>query len=170
MAVDQGSRLVQVGRRATPAIIALILLLLSLMPFGLPGVGRVMPPLALMAVFYWSIYRPDLFPLLAAFGLGLLQDLLSGGPPGLFAAIYVAVQAVMASQRRSFIGRAFAIEWFGFGVVVIAATLAAWAVSSGYYARVLRPEAFLTQAFLAVAIYPALNWTMSRLRRAVSHI
>ncbi|MBM3504748.1 MAG: rod shape-determining protein MreD [Alphaproteobacteria bacterium] len=170
MADDRGSRLALRSRQATPSLIALVLILVSQLPLGITQVGLVMPPLALMAVFFWGIYRPDLLPLAAAFAIGLFQDLLTGGPPGLFAAVYVAVRAVMAQQRRSFVGRAFAIEWFGFGVVALTVTFASWAVTSAYFGRLLQPGLFLTQGLLSIALYPVLNWTMVRLRRAVSHI
>ena len=166
----QLSRLAQTGRQGTPAAITFALVFLSLIPFGLPHIGLVMPPLALMAVYFWGIYRPDLLPGPAVFALGLLQDVLSGGPIGLYAGLYVGVHAVMSSQRRVFLGRAFTIEWFGFTVVAVGTFLLVWVVASVYYGKVLRPAFLGVQALLSVALYPALAWAMIRVRRAVSQI
>ncbi len=53
--------------------------------------GLVPPPLlALMPVYFWCLVRPDLMPPAAAFAIGVLEDLFSGGPPGVWGASFVA--------------------------------------------------------------------------------
>ncbi|MSO65313.1 MAG: rod shape-determining protein MreD [Alphaproteobacteria bacterium] len=163
-------RLTQIARLATPALITLAFVIFSMVPLGLPNIGLVMPPLALMSVFYWGIYRPDLLPSLAVFAFGVLQDILGGGPIGIYAVVYVGVHAVMASQRRFFLGKIFKIEWFGFTVIAVGAFFVVWAVVSAYYGKLLAPTAFAVQALLSIALYPTLTWAMVRVRRAVSQI
>ena len=59
-----------------------------------------------------DLLRPSL-----AFGLGLLQDLLSGTPLGMTPMIYVLVYWVVLTQRRFFLGTSFAMLWFGFALI-----------------------------------------------------
>ncbi len=160
----------QFGRSATPAMITLFLVFFSLMPLNLPGSAIIMPPLALMAVFYWSIYRPDLMPAAVAFVAGLLFDMVSGGPPGLYALVFVVVQAVAASQRRFFLGKVFPVEWLGFCLVVMGTFLVLWALGSLYVGAVVKGSTIAIQALLTITLYPVMTWVMIRARRAVSGI
>ena len=160
----------QFSRSATPAIITLFLVFFSLMPLNLPGSEIIMPPLALMAVFYWSIYRPDLMPAAVAFVAGLLFDMLSGGPPGLHAFVFVVVQAVAASQRRFFLGKVFPVEWLGFCLVAMGTFLVLWGLGSLYIGAIVKGSAIAIQALLTITLYPVMTWIMIRARRAVSGI
>ena len=45
------------------------------------------PLLALMPVYFWCLVRPDLMSPAAAFVIGMLEDILSGGPPGVWARV-----------------------------------------------------------------------------------
>ena len=56
-------------------------------------------PLFLMAVYYWSAYRPTLVPLWFVFFMGLLLDLLSGAPIGLNALVLVCLLYTSPSPR-----------------------------------------------------------------------
>lgn len=153
-----------VVRNLIPGIATLFLLLLSVVPLSTPHSALVMPPFALMGIYFWSVYRPDLMPMAAAFGIGLMQDMLSGGPPGLFAAAFLAVHAVMSWQRRFFVGKAFAVEWLGFALVVPPLFLGVWIVASLYYMKLLPAAELFVQGLLALAVYPAITWALGRLR------
>ncbi len=158
------------GRLATPAFVTLLLVFFSLMPLNLPDSEIIMPPLALMAVFYWSIYRPDLLPAAAAFAAGLLFDLMSGGPLGLLAFVFVVVQAVAATQRRFFLGKVFPIEWLGFCIIALGAFVAMWILGSIYIGAFVKAGPLAIQALLTISLYPMMTWLMIRVRRAVSGI
>jgi hypothetical protein len=78
--------------------------LIANMPISIFG-GHLPPPLlALMPVYFWCLVRPDLMPPWVAFAIGILEDLLSGGPPGVWAAAFVASYALVDRQRESFAG------------------------------------------------------------------
>jgi rod shape-determining protein MreD len=158
-----------VVRNLIPGLATLFLLFLSVVPLSTPNSALVLPPFALMGIYFWSVYRPDLLPMAAACGIGLMQDMLSGGPPGLFAAAYLCVHAVMSWQRRFFVGKAFAVEWLGFAVVVPPLYAGIWLIGSLYYLRVLPVGEIFVQGLLALAFYPAITWALGRLR-AVTRI
>ena len=48
------------ARRLVPFGVTLILMLFAITPTYVPGLSHVTPMYALMAVYFWSIYRPDL--------------------------------------------------------------------------------------------------------------
>ncbi len=75
------------ARGIVPGFVAVGLLLFSVLPLGLPYFGDVRPLLILIAVFYWSIFWPELMPAILVFAIGLGFDLLAGGPPGIMALV-----------------------------------------------------------------------------------
>lgn len=74
----------------------------------------VKPSFMLMAIFYWSIYRPTLIPSWAVFLMGLILDLVSGLPVGLNACLFVVIQRILIDQRLTFAGQAFVTVFFGY--------------------------------------------------------
>jgi rod shape-determining protein MreD len=161
---------VLVGRalRATiPGLTLILCIFVATIPMGLPYLSDVTPFLSLMAVYYWSIYRPDLMPAVVVFAGGLLQDVLTGGPVGLLALVLVLVHGVGVSQRGVFLGKSFQVEWWGFGLVTVAAVLFGWAAASLYFTTFIDSRAFVVQALLTVAIYPLVTRLFSRAARVL---
>jgi len=59
-------------------------------------------------------YAARLLPAVAAFALGLFQDLLTGAPLRSNALILVLTQWILRSQRRYLANRPFLLLWAGF--------------------------------------------------------
>jgi rod shape-determining protein MreD len=95
-------------------------------PISLLG-GLVPPPLlALVPVYFWCLVRPDLMTPAAALGIGFAEDVLSGGPPGIWTLSFVLTYSLVARQRDSFAGLG------GLAAVVGFATVAAFACAVAY--------------------------------------
>ena len=154
-------------RATIPGLTLLLCIFIATIPMGLPYLADVTPFLSLMAVYYWSIYRPDLMPSAVVFMGGLLQDVLTGGPVGLLALVLVLVHGVGVSQRRVFLGKSFQVEWWGFSLVTAGAVLFAWAAASIYFTTFIESRAFVVQALLTVAIYPLVTRLFSRASRVL---
>lgn len=151
----------------TPAALSLVAVLLAAVPFGLPFFGPVVPGFAVMSVFYWSIFRPELMPGWAAFILGLVQDALTGVPFGATSIILVLVQGICLSQRKVFVGKSFAIGWWGFVLMAGGAATVSWAIASLYALHLYDPRPVVVQFVLTVSIYPAVAWFFGRVEIAV---
>lgn len=162
-----GRRLARLLGQATPAALTMLLMLPSVLPIEAPRIGEITPMLTLMAVFYWSVYRPELLPPWVAFVIGLLQDLISGGPVGMTALVLVLVATYVATQRRVFLSRSFMVGWGGFALIALAVAAGSWAVASVYFGAVMRPAPLLLQAFATVLLYPAMVWLLARAQFAV---
>lgn len=113
-------------RLAVPQLLLFVLLALNLMTLPIPYAGSVKPMLVMMAVYYWSIYRPTLVPPWLCFCVGLLMDILSGMPPGLNAFILVALQWLVRDQRRFLMGQPYITIWAVFGFVMTTTALIEW--------------------------------------------
>lgn len=152
-------------RALLPILSSLALVLFGLLPLGLPHFDVVGPAFALMAVFYWSIFRSDLMTMVGAFAIGLLLDLLSGGPLGLNALALLLVHELGVSQRRVFLGSSFLVNWAAFALVVGAVQPLSWALVSLLHWQPLPVAPLVAQLALSLALYPGIYWLLSRLER-----
>lgn len=150
------------ARRLFPGASAFLLLLVGIVPLHLPSFPQVAPALPLIAVFYWTLYRPDLMPPWAVFLLGLVQDVLFATPIGVGACVFVLVHAAVSAQRRFFIGKSFGILWLGFALVVAVALPLSWLLNCIYYGRLVLPDALAFQALTTIGVFPAMCWLLLR--------
>ena len=159
-------RVDQTGRNIAPLALTVALMLIGMAPLHLPSYAAVAPSLPLMALYYWVIHRPDLLRPSMAFGLGLLQDLLSGTPLGMTPMIYILLYWVVLTQRRFFLGTSFAMLWFGFALIAFGAAFVGWFAYSILNLTILSPEPPLFQAIMTVTLFPPLSWLFIRIHRA----
>lgn len=167
MSPSLSQRLDRIARNVVPALLGVLLVLLSTIPFYIPGYAPTAANLVLMAVFYWAVHRPDLLSPFTVFLIGLLQDILVGMPPGMNAFVLLLVRTIAVSQSRVFRGRSFIILWWGFGLVAVASTFVIWLLSVIYALTLIDPLPGLFQAGMTTALFPFLaglfTWMQLRL-------
>ncbi len=151
-------RIDQSARGVTPFLLSVGLVLLSVVPMPLPGFAPIVPAFALMSIYLWAIYRPNLLPLSAVFTLGLLYDLLTGAPVGLFAVVFLTVYGVALTQRRFIAGKSFFIYWFGFAIIGFGAAIESWALASLWHLTLLDTQAVFFQYLVSLGIFPLVAW------------
>jgi rod shape-determining protein MreD len=150
-----------------PFFLTVALILLGAMPIAMPVDWPIAPAFGLMAVFYWSVYRPDLVPALAVFALGVLQDLISGGPLGLTAIIYLGTYGIVLNQRKIFLGKPFTMSWWGFMMVAIAASFVRWLLSSILAGRLLDIHRMVTELGATILLFPLAVWLFVATHRRI---
>ncbi|CAO3419678.1 rod shape-determining protein MreD [Azospirillum doebereinerae] len=159
-------RLDKAGRNLAPFAVTVMLVLIGLIPIPVPAYTPVAPQLTLISVYYWTIHRPDLMRPGVAFLLGLLQDLLIGGPLGVNALMLVVAQWAVLNQRRVFLASTFALLWIGFAMVMAGAVFLEWLAFSALSATAMPVKPALFQGLLTVAMFPAVGWLLIRMHRA----
>lgn len=143
-----------------PTLTTLFCVFAGVIPAGIPGFSAVSPLFSVAAIFFWVVSRPNLMPPAAVFAIGLLQDVLSGGPIGLWALTLLMVQYLSLSQRRFVVGQTFVLGWIGFSAIVIGAAGLTWLGACIYYGVLFSPAAVLIQAALTILVYPAVAWIL----------
>ena len=163
--LDQGARL------SMPFATAFLFALISAIPWPLPWLGGVAPPLALVAIYYWTVHRPDLFWPSMAFAIGFLNDIIHMLPLGLSAFVFVAAHHLVLTQRRFFVGHAFFMLWWGFALTMAVVMLTMWGLQCLIRWSMIPFLPVLLQAVLAIILFPLPAWLLIRLQRAVlSHV
>jgi rod shape-determining protein MreD len=150
------------ARQLTPFGLTLVLVVIGVVPFHIPGFARVVPLLPLMAIYHWAIFRPELMPSYAVFVIGILQDTLTGAPIGVNAMVFLIVYGVVLSQQRFFVGKSFAIIWLGFALVAAGAAAVSWVLVSAYNVTLVEPSAVLFQYLVTLGAFPLLAWLFTR--------
>ena len=145
-----------------PLLSALVLVLLGSMPLYIGHVGAVMPQLGVAAVFYWTIYRPDLMTYGAAFAVGLVADIVSGAPLGSTALAVIVVRRLVLAQRRYMIGKPFQVLWTGFLLASLAAAAIAWCAASLYLFHLIEVGPLLVRVAMSMVMFPAVAWLLAR--------
>ncbi|HEY5047816.1 MAG TPA: rod shape-determining protein MreD [Rhizomicrobium sp.] len=130
--------------------------------------GGVPPPLlSLMPVYFWCLVRPDLMPPGAAFAIGLTEDLLSGGPPGVWALSFLVCYAIVDRQRDIFAGLAGFGAILGFAAIVLGAAGVAYATVSLLNSRLLPVEMLLLEIAVSVTFYIPTLWLMNGIQHRI---
>jgi rod shape-determining protein MreD len=153
--------------RLGPVLTAVVCVMASVVPAHLPAFTAATPFFALMAIYYWTLYRPDLLPFAVVFAAGLLADLLEGAPLGMSSLVLLLAYGLVLSQREHLVMRRFTVIWLGFLAVAAAAAVVQWGVVSLFYGMVLDGRAFLFQGVLTVAVYPVVSYLLTRVQRTL---
>ncbi len=148
-----------------PSVVAVMMTLLSVIVWPLPYLGPVMPPLAFIALYYWSTHRPDLFPAGVAFAIGILNDIINDFPLGVSAFLFVLAHQIIWQQRRFFTGHSFFMLWSGFALAAGAMMICQWVLISLVQWQASPVLPVLIQTVLAILFFPLPCWVLIRLQR-----
>ena len=154
------------ARNTTPFGIAVLLVILNVIPTSIPDYAAITPTLALIGVYHWAIYRPNLLPLTAVFVLGLLQDILSGAPLGVYVLVFLTAYGIVLSQRRFLTGKSFMIYWLGFAVIAFGAGVESWVLASIWNFALLDFRSLFFQSLILLGLFPIVAWMLLRWQQA----
>ena len=149
--------------RLLPLASTLLLLALSLLapPFAAASLGAP-PPLAFIGVCVWAVQRPEAFGIVAAFLIGLLQDLLTGAPLGVTAFLYALAQR-QGSRRRATLRTVPPLWQWGAFVAALAVLIVAQTVIWGVLAdRPWQPAQAVWQWLAGTVCFVPVAWLLLR--------
>ncbi|MDZ4380047.1 MAG: rod shape-determining protein MreD [Parvibaculum sp.] len=150
-----------------PFAIGLACVLLAFVPLGRIVGSALTPAFPLMAIYYWAIVKPEMFPPFAVFAVGLIFDLVSGGAIGLWAFVYVITYAVVISQRMLLVNAPFSAFWIGFLATAAFAGLLAWAIVSVIHGIFVPPGSVIRHMAVTVAVFPVFAMLFGRIQTRV---
>jgi len=148
-----------------PVSFGVVLVMMVNLPVSVTGGLIPAPQLVLAPIYFWALVRPDLMPPIAALGLGLLEDLLSGGAPGVWGGGFLAAYAFSERQQDSLAGLSGSGAVLGFAAAMFIAAGTAYALAALAYWQWPPAAPVLLQSAVTVAFYPLLAAIMNRLHR-----
>jgi rod shape-determining protein MreD len=157
----------RIAKTVTPFVIGIVCVLLSFVPFGRIVGSPLAPAFPLMAIYYWAIVRPEMFPPLAVFAVGVLFDLLSGGEIGLWAFVYVVTYSIVITQRLMLVNVPFSAFWAGFAFTAAFAGALAWVVVSVIHGMLVPLGPVFWHMAVTVAVFPLFAMVFGRFETRV---
>lgn len=148
-------------RYIAPQTCVLGLLLLSAVPLRVPGFSYFVILLNAMAIYYWCIYNPRLFPGWFVFLLGMVQDLLYNTPLGVNALCNLLLYLSVLYMRRWFLEQSFIVLWLGFALYALLFSIVKGLIFAMLFSVFFIPQAAVMQWLLSVAFYPCIHWLFS---------
>jgi rod shape-determining protein MreD len=152
-------------RRLLPAASVMLASIVTTLPA--PLAWSVMPNFALLLVIIWASVQPRLMPVWAAFLLGLVHDLVAGGPFGISGLLFALAVAVVRVGEGRLEARWMAMDWLMAGMLVALAHGVLWLLLP--LAGVAAPaDPILLQAALTIAAFPAVLALAAMLHRRLA--
>ncbi|MGB4057876.1 MAG: rod shape-determining protein MreD, partial [Alphaproteobacteria bacterium] len=156
-------------RLVVPYGLMALLFFVGTVSFGAPLAAAVRPPLFLMAIYYWAIYRPSLIPAWLVFAAGILMDIIVGLPMGLNALAFVLVQWALSDQRRFLMGQSFLMIWIGFAIVSMAMGIVQWGIFGLLSEAWPSFKSLLFSVIFGVALFPLISALMHLTQKILPH-
>lgn len=157
----------RLGRVVLPCTLLLFFVLLTLAPVRVPYIADVLPLLPALVVFQFSLASPGRLPGPALLAMGILLDLLLGGPGapvGVSALGFILIRAVVVNNRRYLVGVPFLFQWVGFCLLVGGFLVLVWTFTALWTWTMVDPMPAMTQYAVAIVVYPLLAPLVARVR------
>ncbi len=161
------ARLDHIGRLALPGLILLFFVILTLAPLRVPYLSDTLPLLPALVVFQFSLAMPERLPGPLLLAMGVLLDLLLGGPGapvGVSALGFVLIRAAVVANRRYLVGVPFLFQWIGFCLLAWLFMVLVWGFTALWTWTALDPVPAMMQYAVVIVIYPLLAPVLARVR------
>ena len=143
-------------------------LLIQAAPLHLPGVWSDFVPLVpLMTLFLWSARRPEFTPPWLIFVIGVFQDLLTGGPLGIWPLAYLVAFGIARPRDEEGSQEIGALS-IRFAILCAIALLAAWLGGAMAYGELVGGPALLREGGPTILLFPLFAWIFGRRRERSS--
>ncbi len=155
------------GRAALPGAVLLFFVLMTLAPLRAPYLSDALPLLPALVVFQFSLATPERLPGPLLLAMGVLLDLLLGGPGapvGVSALGFVLIRASVIANRRYLVGVPFLFQWFGFCLLAWGFVMLVWCFTSLWTWTAIDPVPAMIQYVVVAVIYPLLAPLLARVR------
>ena len=155
------------GRVLLPGTLLLFFVLLTLAPLRAPYLSDALPLLPTLVVFQFSLATPERLPGPLLLAMGILLDLLLGGPGapvGVSALGFVLIRAAVVANRRYLVGVPFLFQWIGFCILTLGYVLLVWIFTAIWTWTNIDPGPAIVQYIVLIVVYPVLAPLLARVR------
>ncbi|WP_122049264.1 hypothetical protein [Asaia bogorensis] len=156
-------------RALMPSLFVVVCALILSAGLGLPGQSELCFGIAAGTVFFWSSHRPQSMTPFMTFCVGLICEVLSFGPPGVFLFSLLVFHGVAHLWRYGLSRISFLFGWALLGALALVLSLFGWIIACIGTLTLLSPGPSLFQAAVTIGIYPTLSALFGWARRTVAN-
>lgn len=151
---------------ALPALIIFFAVIICAIPWGLPdGATFILPLVTATPIFYLSAQPDRTVPVWLAFLAGLATDILTAGPLGYWALIFLFTHGLAKAYRQTTSAEGFGALWAGFALTLVVVAALGWALASLYFVRFIDWRPMVIGTCAATLLFPLVVWPIARLLR-----
>ena len=148
-----------------PALSVLVAVVATAVPWGLPADATFILPLVVVTmVFCWGAIPGAALPPAGAVGLGLLADLMSGGPLGYWALMCLTAATVGARAGPLGETRDLGRHWLIWSLLAAALGGFGWLLASLYYFRWIDWWPIAFGSIASIALFPVVLYGLLWIR------
>lgn len=148
-------------RGIVPSFVLFVAVVVAAVPWALPSKAIfILPLLLIILVFVLTMRRQQELPILSVFAAGLLMDILTAGPLGYWAIIFLLTHTLAALYARRDAEPGFGMLWLVFALVTVVTSSSGWALASLYFVRVIDWQPMLIGGAVSVALFPLVAWPL----------
>lgn len=150
-----------------PPLTVILTMAVTVLPWRVPDFAAFgLPFLTLGAVFFWAERSPGRLPSPLVLVAGLATDLVTDGPLGYWALLFLIGLALGGvAGRLAGHDRPLSQSWLGFAVTLPGIVVLGWAIASLYYLTVLDMRLMLFATAAGIGGYLPLALVLSALDR-----
>lgn len=141
-------------KKILPLISSVLLVLFTYIPLSVPLLKFLRPDVALICVYFWTLYRRDLFGPISVALLGVVSDSLTSLPLGTNMFVFIFVYIMSINYARFVNAKSFAVGWFGFAIISFVAFFVKWLMMSFYYSQFLHFLGIFAGYISTILLYP----------------
>ncbi len=132
------------------------------------GGSGLFPNLVLLALFLWSVKRPYFIAPPVILLVGLVQDLFTGGPFGIWAVSYLVAFAFARDREADGAGAELGPLFVRFAGLAALAQFVAWVAGSAAIAAPAPFAGLIGETILTIVLCPVFAWAFARRRERSS--
>ena len=141
-------------KKILPLICTILLILLIYIPIRIPLSKFLRPDVSMICVYFWALYRRDLFGPLSVACVGFVSDSLAATPLGINLFVFMLIYVLAVNFASLVNTKPFIVTWVGFSVICFAAFLVKWLLMSVYYSDFLSFIGIIIGYIATVLLYP----------------
>ena len=141
-------------KKLLPLISSVLFLLIAYVPIHVPLSKFLRADIGMICIYFWALYRRDLFGPITVGIIGVVADSMSAVPLGTNVFVFILLY-VLAISYGNFVNiKPFIVSWSGFAVISFIAFFSKWLILSVYYSNFLSLSGIFIVYVATVLIYP----------------
>jgi len=147
-----------------PSLVLFLAVALAAVPWALPAAAAfILPLLLIIFVFVLAMLQKSELPAVPVFAAGLLMDVLTAGPLGYWAVIFLLTHTLAGVYSRRTRQKRFTNLWLAFAATAAVAAIFGWALASIYFVRIIDWQPMFIGGAVAIALFPLIAWPVRHL-------
>lgn len=144
-----------------PSLILFLAVVVAAVPWVLPAEASfILPLLLIIVIFILSLLKRRSLPGLSVFAAGVLMDILTAGPLGYWAILFLLSFTVAVQYRVRTARPNFTSLWAAFSGTALLAAGTGWALASLYFVRIIDWRPMLIGGVVAIVLFPLVAWPL----------